>query len=166
MFRPDGSQHHTGNAQVSAETILNLGALGSDCCDVQHVWTREYQDLPGFGRLYVEAIFDDSCLLKGLPKNARFPLLAGNVILACFLDVYKLEDECCVDETLVSLPVLEIFGQTAVDALVRGHTDRTSTTLDLPVDRKRIVAAFEKASIRYCAMCNHKRLLHICHVNR
>ena len=149
VFRPSGSHFYTGQSPTTAQAILKLGALVSDCCDVQHVWTREYTDLPGFGRLYVGAIFDDSCLIKRLPKNACFPQLAGDVILGCYLDVYKLDSsQCCEDETLVSLPIMGIFDQKAIDALVKGHRDRSSNTLDLPFDRKRIMAAFEEASLR------------------
>ena len=161
VFRSDGSQYNTGSAQVFAETILHLGASVSDCCDIQHVWTREYDDLPGFGRLYVDAIFDDSCMLKKLPRNARFPLLGGDVILACYLDVYKLENQCCVEETPVSLPLLDTFGQKAVGALVKGHTDRTSMTLDLTVDKERIMAAFEEASMRYCPYSEMQTASHV-----
>ena len=143
VFRPDGSHSNTGNTPTTAQAILKLGALVSDLCDVQHVWTREYTDLPGFGRLYVEAIFDDSCLIKGLPRNASFPQLAGDVILGCYLDVYKHDsNRCCEDKTLVNLPLLEIFDQKAVDAMVKGHRDRSSNALDLPFDRKRVMAAF------------------------
>lgn len=48
VFRPDGTCYNTGTALTEAQTVLKLGALVSDCCDVQTVWTREFGDLPGF----------------------------------------------------------------------------------------------------------------------
>ena len=93
-----------------------------------------------------------SCLLKGLPKNARFPLLAGDVILGCYLDAYKLDsNSCCEDEVLVSLPVLDVFGQEAVNDLVKSYRNRSSNSLELEFDRELVTAAFEEASMRYYA---------------
>lgn len=148
VFRPDGSCYNTGTAPTNAQKVLKLGALISDCCDVQAIWMLEFDDLPGFGRLYIQLIYDDSCLLKGLPKNARFPLLAGDVILGCYMDAYKLDsNSCCEDEVLVSLPVLDIFGQKAIDELVKGYRNRSSNMLELKLDQELVKAAFEDASV-------------------
>lgn len=135
-----------------------LGALVSDCCDVKTLWTREFTDLPGFGRLCLQLIFDDSCLLKKLPRNASVPALAGDVILTCSLDVYKLdENKCCEDEALCHLPVLELFTEKSVDALLKAGP--ASNQLELSFDRDRVKAELRKSSLRSGMQCLHKQLL-------
>lgn len=147
MLQPNGRRYGTGTTPTTAQTILKLGASFSDCCDVKTLWMREYEDLPGFGRLCVQLIFDDSCHLKGLPRNATVPSLAGDVVLTCSVDVYKLTaNQCCEDETLGHLPVLEIFSERSVDALLAAGP--ASNQLELPFDRERVVAEFKKASLR------------------
>lgn len=105
MLEPNGRRYSTGTTPTTAQKILQLGTSSRDLCDVRTLWTREFTDLPGFGRLCVQLIFDDSCLLKGLPRNATVPSLAGDIVLTCSLDVYTLtENKCCEDEALCHLP--------------------------------------------------------------
>ena len=148
ILKSDGTRSNTGEAPTTAQRILKLGERVSDCCDVRTLWVHEFTDHPGFGRLCDQLIFDDSCLLKSLPRNPFVRNLAGDVILSCTLDVYKLdENSCCEDETLCSLPVLEVFTQQSVDALLKAGF--ASTQLELPFDRQRVKAGFKQASLRH-----------------
>lgn len=86
------------------------------------------------------------------------PALAGDVILTCSLDVYKLdENQCCEDEALCHLPVLELFTEESINALLRAGP--TSNQLELSFDRDRVKAEFRKSSLRFGMSSLHKQLL-------
>lgn len=59
VLQPNGRRSST-ETPTTAQQILKLGASVSDSCDVKTLWTREFTDLPGFGRLCLQLIFDDS----------------------------------------------------------------------------------------------------------
>ena len=134
LYTPDGTCSSTGAEPKRAQDILQLKSSEyGGCTSGENLFLIELgqEDLPGLPswgwcRLYVEAVFDDSCHIKQLPVNRVFPRLAGDVLLTCHLDVYKIDkDSIPVDEGLTNLPILEVFDQAGVDSLLRSYQRRT-----------------------------------------
>ena len=148
VFRGDGRRQSTGREPTIVDNVLHLG----DNTSSQTIWLRDGQEFPtAVLSIYVGLFFDDFCNMKNLPKNPRFPSLAGDVCAAFLMDL-EAEGDDDLDTKIVSLPILDIFSVASLQTMFQHVASGSSNRLDLPFNREPILAAIQQQQPAACSL--------------